>query len=128
MRDLLRNQMIIDDEGSIVVNTRSRRTLNGSLVSIDHSSYQAIRSLRIHRLIFRPLAVTLFVLYFHGNLRRSAHLSKRNLHNPYWAQPIKAKASNDNSPTESDPQLQGWEPKQYPDPKSVVDPQSVDPP
>lgn len=118
MRDLLRNQMIIDDEGSIVVNTRSRRTLNGSLVSIDYSSYQAIRSLRIHRLIFRPLAVTLFVLYFHGNLRRSAHLSKRNLHNPYWAQPIKAKANNDNSPTESDPQLQGWEPKQYPDPKS----------
>ena len=117
MRDLLRNQMIIDDEGSIV-NTRSRRTLNGSLVSIDYSSYQPIRSLRIHRLIFRPLAVALFVLYFHGNLRRSAHLSKRNLHNPYWAQPIKAKANNDNSPTDSDPQLQGWEPKQYPDPKS----------
>ena len=144
-----RQRIILYEEGSIVLpiravaatnshNSNSNNPITDETAAASASASAAIRSLRIHRLVLRPVFVTIFIFTLLSILNteqgkrggsfirhhsKSYYSSKQNLHPPLlWTRNIPKTTKDDDEEggdnnNNSDPQTLGWTPNMYPDPK-----------
>ena len=143
-----RQRIILDDEGSIVLPIRAVATSHNNNSNNNNSNNNnpiidttgaTIRSIRIHRLVLRPIFVAIFIFIllsilnnkqeggggrsFFRHHSKAYYSTKQTLHPPYWTRHIPKTTTTSKEEKEEvddddlDPQTLGWTPNLFPNPK-----------